>query len=245
MTSRLDRLVQQLDDASDDLSYDARAELIGIGSDAIPAIIEGFPSLDGFGQLTAIEVFEEVGDPLCGPALIGLLNSDNTTVREWAASALATLRIDGATVPLRRAHRACLQAATPPDWSEPVRIRWALAELGARTPVVPPLTARLRATVSADAPGWPSAHFAEVIDDLANHAQVILYSMFWRVEAGGTYYVSHTTPDWGLDWAMDWPRLVEEARTCTLLEAAEAPVGDDIFVDPVWIDRNDLDPEMW
>ncbi|MEU1691752.1 HEAT repeat domain-containing protein [Streptomyces hirsutus] len=144
MTAHIKRLVQQLDGEAGE-SYDARAELIRIGSDAIPAIVDGLPFLGSFGQLTAIEVFEEMGDPRCGPALIGLLNSDNPTVREWVAMALASLEIDGAIEPLRRAHRACLQRATPPDWTEPSGIRWALTELGARTPVVPPLTARLRA----------------------------------------------------------------------------------------------------
>ncbi|MFF1510646.1 hypothetical protein [Streptomyces sp. NPDC058326] len=57
---------------------------------------------------------------------------------------------------------------------------------------------------SYDAPGRPSARFTEVINDLADHAQVILWS---------------------------------------LLEAAEAPVGDSIFVAPTWIDRTDLHPE--
>ncbi|WP_412076855.1 hypothetical protein ACLF6K_17205 [Streptomyces xanthophaeus] len=55
MTSDIERLVQQLD---------------------------GLPSLGGFGQLAAIEVFQEVSDPRCGPALIRLLDSDNPTVRE-------------------------------------------------------------------------------------------------------------------------------------------------------------------
>ncbi|MFJ9023903.1 hypothetical protein ACIRPU_28600 [Streptomyces sp. NPDC102259] len=105
-----------------------------------------------------------MGGARCGPALIGLLNSDNATVREWAAMALATLEIGGAVEPLRRAYRACLERATPPDWSEPGGIRRALTELGARTPVVPPLTARLRSTAADDAPGWPSAHFTELID---------------------------------------------------------------------------------
>ncbi|MFJ6369193.1 hypothetical protein ACIQK5_13570 [Streptomyces virginiae] len=60
MTSAaIERLVRQLDDASGP-SYDARAELIGIGSAAIPAVIDGLPSLDGFGQLTATEA--PVGD---------------------------------------------------------------------------------------------------------------------------------------------------------------------------------------
>ncbi|MGW5235589.1 HEAT repeat domain-containing protein [Streptomyces nodosus] len=242
MTSRIERLVQQLDDSSGP-SYDARAELIGMGSDAIPAIVDALPSLGDFGQLTAIEVFEDVGDPRCGPALIGLLDSDNPTVREWAAMALASLDIDGAIEPLRRAYRACLHRATPPDWTEPGGIRWALTELGARTPVVPPLTARLRATAADDAPGWPSAHFTEIINDLADHAQVILYSQFWRVNGGSTRRVANPGPDWGLDWTAPWEHLVEEARTWSLLEASEAPTGNDTFVAPTWIDRTDLYPE--
>ncbi|MFE9169451.1 HEAT repeat domain-containing protein [Streptomyces kebangsaanensis] len=239
MTSRIARLVQQLDGGADE-SYDARAELIWIGSAAIPAVMDGLPTLGGFGRLTAIEVFEEVGDPRCGPALIGLLDSDDPTVREWAATALASLEIDGAVEPLRRAYHACLERRTPPDWTEPSGIRWALTELGARTPVVPPLTARLRATTGDNAPGWPSAHFSEVINDLADHAQLILYSQFWRVDAGRTYGISGTCLDWKLDWTMPWEHLVEEARTWSLLEADEAPVGDGTFVTPAWIDHTDL-----
>ncbi len=52
MITYIERLIQQLDDSTGP-SYDARAELIDIGSDAIPAIINGLPSLGGFGQLTA------------------------------------------------------------------------------------------------------------------------------------------------------------------------------------------------
>ncbi|APE23675.1 MULTISPECIES: HEAT repeat domain-containing protein [Streptomyces] len=242
MSAHIERLIQQLDDSTGP-SYDARAELIGIGSDAIPAIIDGLPTLGGFGQLTAIEVFEEVADPRCGPALIALLGSDDPTVREWAAMALASLKIDGAVEPVRRAYRACLERATPPDWSEPEGIRWALTELGARTQVVPPLTARLRPTAADDAPGWPSTHLTDIINDLADHAQVILYSQFWRVEADRTYGVSGSALDWELDWTAPWEHLVDESRTWSLLEAAEAPVGDNIFVAPTWIDRTDLYPE--
>ncbi|MGV9230718.1 HEAT repeat domain-containing protein [Streptomyces nigra] len=242
MSTHIDRLIRQLDDASGP-SYDARTELIDIGPDAIPALIGGLPSLGGFGQLTAIEVFEEVADPRCGPALIALLGSDDSTVREWAAMALASLKIDGAVEPVRRAYRACLERATPPDWTESVGIRWALTELGARTPVVPPHTARLRAGAADDAPGWPSAHFAEIIDDLADHAQVILYSQFWRVDTGRTYGVPGPGLYWELDWTAPWEHLVEGSRTWSLLEASEAPAGDSIFVTPDWIDRADLHPE--
>lgn len=81
VTSRIERLVQQLDGEAD-ASHDARAELIWIGSEAIPATIGGLPSLGGVGQLIAVEVFEKVRDPHCGPALIRLLDSGNPTVRE-------------------------------------------------------------------------------------------------------------------------------------------------------------------
>ncbi|MFE1958417.1 HEAT repeat domain-containing protein [Streptomyces sp. NPDC059479] len=242
MTSPIEALVQQLD-GDDDASYAARAQLVAIGRDATLTITGGLPTLGSFGQLTAIEVFEEVADPRCGPALIALLGSDDPTVREWAAMALASLEIDGAVEPLCRAYRACLERATPPDWSEPVGIRWALTELGARSPVVPPLTARLRATAADDAPSWPSARFAEIINDLADHGQVILYSQFWRANAGRTYGVSDTGLDWELDWTAPWEHLVEESRTWSLLEASEAPTGDDIFVALTWIDRTDLYPE--
>ncbi|MFB7867149.1 HEAT repeat domain-containing protein [Streptomyces sp. NPDC056069] len=242
MTSHIETLVQQLDGEADE-SYDARAELIRIGAEAIPAVVSGLPFLGGFGQLTAIEVFEESGDPRCGPALIGLLDSDNPAVREWAAMALASLKIDGAVEPVRRAYRACLERATPPDWSEPEGIRWALTELGVRAPVVPPLTTPLRASTADDAPGWPSTHFTEIINDLADHAQVILYSQFWRVDAGRTYCVSGLDLNWELDWTAPWEHLVEESRAWSLLEASEAPTGSDIFVAPTWIDRTDLYPE--
>ncbi|MFJ6048042.1 HEAT repeat domain-containing protein [Streptomyces sp. NPDC092307] len=242
MTSHIERLVQQLDGESGE-SYDARAELIHIGSAATPAILDALPSLGSFGQLTAIEVFEGVADPRCGPALITLLDGHNPTVRQWAATALASLEIEDAVEPLRRAYRACLERQTPPDESEPVAIRWALTDLGARRPVVPSLTARLQAGTGPDSPGWPSAHFAEIIDDLADHSQLILYSQFWRVDAGQTYSVSGTGLDRQLDWTAPWEHLVQEARTWSLLEATEAPVADNVFVAPTWIDRTDLHPE--
>ncbi|MFK0010729.1 HEAT repeat domain-containing protein [Streptomyces sp. NPDC091027] len=242
MTTHVERLVQQLDGESGE-SYDARAELIHLGSAATPAILDALPSLGGFGQLTAIEVFEKVADPRCGPALITLLDGDNPIVRQWAATALASLGAEDAVEPPRRAYRACLERQTPPDDCEPVAIRWALTDLGARRAVVPSLTARLQAGTGPEIPGWPSARFAEIIDDLADHAQVILYSPFWRVDAGSTYGVSGPGLDWELDWTAPWEHLVEESRAWSLLEATEAPVADNVFVAPTWIDRTDLYPE--
>jgi HEAT repeat protein len=48
-------------------------------------------SLDRYGQLSAIEVFEHFGDAAAGPALINLLGSEHETVREWSAWAVAEL----------------------------------------------------------------------------------------------------------------------------------------------------------
>ncbi|MFJ3169426.1 hypothetical protein ACIPJK_01460 [Streptomyces roseus] len=156
---------------------------------------------------------------------------------------MANLEIESAIEPLRQAYRACLERAIPPDRTEPDGIRWALTELGARTPVVPTLTARLRAGTGADGPVWPSAQFTAIINDLADHSQVILHSRFWRADAGRTYCVSGVGLDWQLDWSAPWEHLVEEARAWSLLEATEAPVGEDIFVSPTWIDTADLHSE--
>ncbi|MFE7626590.1 hypothetical protein [Streptomyces sp. NPDC057509] len=169
MTSHIEMLVQQLDGKADD-SYDARAELIWIGADGIPAVINGLPSLGGFGQLTAIEVFEEVGDPRCG-----------------------------------QPSSACWTATTRPS-----------------------------------ANGWPWSWPAW---SLTGHAQGILYSQFWQVDADCTYSVSAPGLDWELDWTAPWEHLVEESRTRPLPAASEAPTGDNISVAPTWIDRTDLRPE--
>ncbi|WP_392839823.1 HEAT repeat domain-containing protein [Streptomyces sp. LN500] len=240
MASRIAALVQQMDGDADE-SMDARAELIHIGRPAIPVIIDGLPSLGRFGQLTAIEVFEEVGDPLCGPALIELLTSENATVREWAALALADLGIRDAVKPLWRAYRACVQQATPPDWSEPVGFRSALAALGARHPVMPPLTARLRTTTGNGSPAWSSIHYGEIVNNLADHEQVTLYGQFWKVDGDSTHGISGPKLDWQLDWKAPWPELVESARGA-LLEATEAPADENIVVTIEWIDHTDLRP---
>nr|WP_324289639.1 MULTISPECIES: hypothetical protein [unclassified Streptomyces] len=64
-----------------------------------------------------------MADPRCGPALIALLDSDDSTVREWAAMALASLKIDGAVEPVCLAYRACLERATPPAGLRPTSPR--------------------------------------------------------------------------------------------------------------------------
>ncbi|MGZ3101204.1 HEAT repeat domain-containing protein [Streptomyces sp. H72] len=241
MTTRIERLIQQLDDSTGP-SYDARAELIGIGSDAIPAIIDGLPSLGGFGQLTAIEVFEEVADPRCDPALTAFLRSDDSTVREWAAMALASLEIDGAVEPVRRAYRACLERATPPDWSEPEGIRWALTELGAR----PPLSRHSPRACEPALRTTPQLALGPLHRDHQRPGRPRPGDPLLPVLASGRRpHVRHLGQRPGLATQLEctWEHLVEESRTWSLLEASEAPGGDNIFVAPTWIDRTDLYPE--
>ncbi|MFG1809247.1 HEAT repeat domain-containing protein [Streptomyces sp. NPDC049040] len=243
-TSRVEELVRRLD-CEAEVSYEARAELVGIGAEAVPAIIEGLDSLGVFGQLTAIEVFDEVADPRCGPALIGLLDSDNPDVREWSAHTLGVLGIGGAVEPLRRAHRACQARGDAPDLGEPIAIRGALTSLGARIPVVPPLTARLRipaGAVGRIGPCWPAARYTEVVNDLADHGQLILYAQFWQQTRERTIRVPGPDSDRWPDWTAPWNDLVEEARTWSLLEALDAPTGGDVLVSPEWIDSADLRP---
>lgn len=168
---------------------------------------------------------------------------DDSTGREWAAMALASLKIDGAVEPVRRAHRACLERATPPDWSEPEGIRWALTGLDARTPVVPPLTSHLRATAADNAPGWPSAHFTR---DHQRPGRPRPGDPLLPVLASGCRPHVRRLGHWpGLGTRLDRALGAPGRRVphLVLLEAPEAPVGDNIFVAPTWIDRTDLNPE--
>lgn len=220
---------------------DARAELIHIGRPAVPVIVDGLMSLGRFGRLTAIEVFEAVGDVRCGPALTGLLVSEDSTEREWAATALADLGIRDAVGPLRDAYRACVRRATPPDLSEPVALRAALTGLGARQPVLPASMEGLRATTPpAIGPAWPAVHCDALVNALAGLEQVVLHTAFWTADGDAVHLVHGPRLDWDLDWTSPWPELVESAREWALLEASDTPAGENIVVTAEWIDRTDL-----
>lgn len=90
----------------------------------------------------------------------------------------------------------------PARLTEPLGTRCALPELGARAPVVPLLPACLRGTAADDTPGWPSAHFAEIVNDLAGHARGSLCSELQWVDADRSYGVYGV----GLDWDLRGPR---------------------------------------
>jgi HEAT repeat protein len=133
-------LVAQLnDDRSAEWASDGLRQY---GSAILPHLIEAAPGLPHLGQLCAIELFVELGDGRAGAALIRMLRSEHDTVHEWAAEAVAELRIYEAVPELRRVYDE-VKGREPPDWTGPVRLRDALTVLGAREAIVPPRVAEL------------------------------------------------------------------------------------------------------
>ncbi|GAA1867081.1 hypothetical protein GCM10009687_38360 [Asanoa iriomotensis] len=234
------RLVGLLDDDSTEIAEDAKAELISIGSKAVQPLAAAVGSLDRSGQLSAIEVFEQVGDSAAGPALIDLLGSEHETVRDWSAWAIATLGIREAVPTLREAYLQQRRSADGPDASEAVAIRHALTVLGARREVLPPLTASLRTPAGSIERAWPSARLADVVNDLADHDQAVLYFQLWAVTDDGTFWHGHERLDEPLDFGQPWRQVVENARESTLVEVAFVVPRPNLFATMEWINRADL-----
>ncbi|WP_410648022.1 HEAT repeat domain-containing protein [Amycolatopsis sp. cmx-4-54] len=239
----IERLVRQLDADTADAAMDAQAELTHRGhtSDVVAPLLRALPTLTRYGQLCAIEIVEELDDQRADEPLITLLDSEHDTVREWAAGALGRRQVHDAIPALRRSYQASLARHDRPDWSEPVGLRRALTDLGARNPVVPWLTASLQETIVDAWPAWPSTRIIDVLDDLANHGQVTLYFQLWRVEPDGqTYWVELPTDDTMLDFTQPWPHVVAHARNRAVNQARQAQLGEHIVAAIEWIDERDL-----
>lgn len=234
------RLIRLLDDDSTEIAEDAKAELISIGCEVVQPLAAAVGSLDRYGLLSAIEVFEHLGDATAGPALIGLLGSEHETVREWSVWAIAELG-DRDAVPMpRAAYRRQRAGDNGPDWTEAVAIRHALTVLGARQEILPPVTALLRTMAGGLGRAWPSARLAEVVEDLADHDQVVLYFQLWAVIDGAAFWNSHERLDQPLDFREPWQQVVEDARESALLEAAFVVPRPNLFATVEWIDRADV-----
>ncbi|MEV0190672.1 HEAT repeat domain-containing protein [Kitasatospora purpeofusca] len=161
MDSTIAQRVGELDADSSEVAEDAQYALIAMGPEVLAELTAATPRLGSFGQLCAIEVFTALKDPRPGSALIDLLESENATVRQWAATALADLGIQRAVPALRRAYEAFRQRGEAPDDCEGTALRRALTDLGAREPVLPPRAAALRASPDILDQAWPTAHLAE------------------------------------------------------------------------------------
>jgi HEAT repeat protein len=231
------RLIGLLDDDSADVAEDAKAKLISIGHAVIEPLIAALTSLERYGQLSAIEIFEHCGNAAAGPVLAQLLSSEHGTVREWSALALAQLSIQDAVPALRAAYRRQRVSGDGPDFTEAVAIRHALTVLGARRAVVPPLTASLRAPVTSLDQAWPAERLEEVINELAGYRQAVLYLQVWEVSDRGVFWQRHDMLDRDFDWAAPWPQLVAEAREYALLEAAFIPRRENLAATVEWIDE--------
>lgn len=239
----IERLVHQLDASATDEAMDAQAELTHRGreTDIVGPLLRALPGLSRYGQLCAIEILEELNDPRASQPLIALLSSEHDTVREWAAGLLGQMRTYEAVPALLRAHEMTKKRGDSPDWSEPVALRSVLAELDARHPVIPPLTASLRVTTPAGWYAWPVPRLVEVIDDLATHNQVTLYFQLWRVTADGQmHWTTHSRDDTDLDFTKPWPALVHDAQRRASAEAAKLQLDEHVLAAIEWIDRSDI-----
>ncbi|WP_406369521.1 hypothetical protein OG788_06710 [Streptomyces sp. NBC_00647] len=241
MDSTVTQRVGELDADSSEVAEDAQHALIAMGPEVLDELIAAAPHLGAFGQLCAIEVFTALKDTRPGDVLVDLLDSENATVRQWAAEALADLEIQRAVPALQRAYEAFRQRGEAPDDSEGVALRWALADLGAREIVIPPRAAALRASLDNLDPAWPTAHLAEVIEDLAAHDQAVLSFQVWRIRQDNGAFGGHGPGiDWDIDRQLSWGQIVADCRDWALLAAEATDKAPDLVATICWIDASDL-----
>jgi HEAT repeat protein len=175
------RLIALLDDDSVTVAEDAKAELASLGSVVLAPLAAAVRGLQPYGQLSAIEIFEELAEPAAAPALIGLLASGSSMVREWAAWALHDLGGPDAVVPLNDAYLRHRAEGHDPDHGEAVAHRRALTALGGRAELIPPMTAVLRTGIGNLERVWPVARLVEIIDELAAYGQAVLDTQWHSV----------------------------------------------------------------
>lgn len=240
MTTDISALTLRLDDPSADIAEGAKHALIAEGAVVIPQLAAALPGLDRFGKLSAIEVFEACGDRQAGPALVGLLSDADTTVREWAANALGALAYTEAGPALERLNARLVRELVRPDFTEPVAVRNVLTLFGLRRCVTPDLT-RTLAQDTGHGQAWPVARLPEILRDLADHDQVVLYFMIWRVgDRGQLYWTQHEGVDWAFDRSLPWSENVASARDAALLEAGFVQHTGDLVAMIEWIDEDDV-----
>jgi hypothetical protein len=152
-----------------------------------------------------------------------MLQDEDETVREWAATALAVLRVAEAAEPLVAAYEAVKARGTRLDWTEASGIRWALTELGPRTPVVPSFVAERAQQVDPIGHAWPVGDLVEVIEALASAQQLITFVSAYARNAGSYCWHVDVDVEWPqLDVRVPWTQLVVAARDAAL-EVATHP----------------------
>jgi len=105
VVGEIERLIGMLDDDSTEVAEDAKATLMSIGEGVVGPLAAAVFSLQRYGQLSAVEIFEHLGGAVAGRTLTELLGSGHETVREWSAYALAALDVRDAVPALQAAYR--------------------------------------------------------------------------------------------------------------------------------------------
>ena len=236
----LAELVEKLDGHDHNAAEEAEWALKEQGSRPLDLLLERAPSFDRFGKLCAIELFDHIADPRAAGVLIPMLQDADETVREWAATTLAGLRVAEAAEPLVAAYEAVKARGTPLDWTEASGIRWALTELGRRIPVVPSFVAERAQQVDPIGQAWPVDDLVEVIEELASAQQLITSVSAYTRNAGSYGWHVDVDVEWPqLDVRVPWPQLVAAARDAALDVATHPRVPDDAYAIIAWIDRSD------
>jgi hypothetical protein len=85
-----------------------------------------------------------------------------------------------------------------------------------------------------------SSDLPTVIDDLAEHSQVVLGFIPWRIADDGQLYgTRHELPDWSFDWSASWPDNVGAARHAARGNVA-ALRDAELLAHVEWIDESDV-----
>lgn len=240
VTADIGALISRLDNPSTDIAESAKHALIARGTAVIPELATALPGLGRFGKLSAIEIYEACNDRRAGPALVGLLSDPDTTVREWAVLALGALGYTKAGPALTQLNTRLLRELVRPDFSEPVAVRSVLALFGLRRRLTPDLT-RTLARDTGHGQTWPVARLPEILRDLADHDQVLLYFIIWRVnDHGQLHWTQHERADWAFDRSLPWSENVVGARDAALLEAAFVQDAEGLFAMIEWIREDDV-----
>ena len=241
LDARIDQWVTDLGSDDAEVAENAQHGLAYLGPRVLDRVVAAVPGLGRFGQLCAIEIFTELGDPGPAAALIELLASEDTTVRQWAAEALAGLRIERAVPAIQAAYAAFRRSGEPPDHSEGVGLRYALTALGDRDQALPPEAAALQTAIAPFERAWPVEHLEHVIDRLAEFSQAVLYFQLWQILPDGRA-IWHGGPqiDWAIDRNLSWSRIVTDCRDRAQLAATAISPRADLVAAVEWIAAADL-----
>ena len=232
-------LIGALDEEDTNFAEEAQEILGRFPHGVLEPLLREAPGFGRFGSLCAIELFTHLEAREAEPVLVGMLENDDTTVRDWAAGALAELGSARAIPDLERAYDRWRESGEPPDWTEPLNVRRALTALGARVEVIPERAAALARPDDLIGQHWRIADVEDVVNALSDADQVVTGVSAFEPSEHGFRLVFEASPTYELDYSLPWERLVETAREEALKAPRSAP-GPDLIVTVDWIDKADL-----